>query len=159
MANNEYKILSEDAIKYLCGLIRNLASVSEGIDNINLADDKTFSNIHIKNLIDKCLEDANAKADETYVAKENGKSLIANTEIERLASINNYDDTEITSKISNVESAIETLNGDVSIEGSVAKQATITVNDALNNYYTKTEVDGILGDIASVLDTINGEII
>lgn len=159
MANNEYKILSEDAIKYLCGLIRNLASVSEGIDNINLADDKTFSNIHIKNLIDKCLEDANAEADETYVAKENGKSLIANTEIERLASINNYDDTEITSKISNVESAIETLNGDVSIEGSVAKQATITVNNALNNYYTKTEVDGILGDIASVLDTINGEII
>lgn len=159
MENNEYKILSEDAIKYLCGLIRDLASVSEGIDNINLADDKTFSNIYIKNLIDKCLEDANAKADETYVAKENGKSLIANTEIERLASINNYDDTEITNKVSDVESAIETLNGDVSIEGSVAKQATITVNDALNNYYTKTEVDGMLGDIASVLDTINGEII
>ena len=158
MANN-YQILSEDAIKYLCGLIRDLASVSEGIDNINLADDKTFSNIYIKNLIDKCLEDANAKADETYVAKENGKSLIANTEIERLANINNYDDTEITSKVSNIESAIETLNGDVSIEGSVAKQAAITVNDALNNYYTKTEVDGILGDIASVLDTINGEII
>ena len=63
MANNEYKILSEDAIKYLCGLIRDLASVSEGIDNINLADDKTFSNIYIKNLIDKCLEDANAEAE------------------------------------------------------------------------------------------------
>ena len=54
MANHEYKILSEDSIKYLCGLIRDLASVSEGIDNINLADDKTFSNIYIKNLIDNC---------------------------------------------------------------------------------------------------------
>ena len=63
MANHEYKVLSEDAIKYLCGLIRDLASVSEGIDNINLADDKTFSNIYIKNLIDKCLEDANAEAE------------------------------------------------------------------------------------------------
>ena len=63
MKNNEYKVLSEDAIKYLCGLIRDLASVSEGIDNINLADDKTFSNIYIKNLIDKCLEDANAEAE------------------------------------------------------------------------------------------------
>ena len=63
MGNHEYKILSEDAIKYLCGLIRDLASVSEGIDNINLADDKTFSNIYIKNLIDKCLEDANAEAE------------------------------------------------------------------------------------------------
>ena len=60
---NNYKILSEDSIKYLCGLIRDLASVSEGIDNINLADDKTFSNIYIKNLIDKCLEDANAEAE------------------------------------------------------------------------------------------------
>ena len=63
MANHEYKILSEDSIKYLCGLIRDLASVSEGIDNLNLADDKTFSNIYIKNLIDKCLEDANAEAE------------------------------------------------------------------------------------------------
>ena len=63
MKNNEYKILSEDAIKYLCGLIRDLASVSEGIDNLNLADNKTFSNIYIKNLIDKCLEDANAEAE------------------------------------------------------------------------------------------------
>ena len=63
MENHEYKILSEDAIKYLCGLIRDLASVSEGIDNINLADDKTFSNIYIKNLINKCLEDANAEAE------------------------------------------------------------------------------------------------
>ena len=62
MANN-YQILSEDAIKYLCGLIRDLASVSDGIDNINLADNKTFSNIYIKNLIDKCLEDANAEAE------------------------------------------------------------------------------------------------
>ena len=63
MANHEYKTLSEDAIKYLCGLIRDLASISEGIDNINLADDKTFSNIYIKNLINKCLEDANAEAE------------------------------------------------------------------------------------------------
>ena len=62
MANHEYKVLSKDAIKYLCGLIRDLASVSEGIDNINLADDKTFSHIYIKNLINKCLQDANTEA-------------------------------------------------------------------------------------------------
>lgn len=54
--------LSLDSIKLLCGLIRDLASVSEGIDNLHLADDKTFSNIHIKNLIDKCLQDANTEA-------------------------------------------------------------------------------------------------
>lgn len=60
---NDYTTISKDGIKYLCGLVRDLASVSEGIDNINLADDKTFSNIYIKNLIDKCLEDANAEAE------------------------------------------------------------------------------------------------
>ena len=54
--------LSLDSIKLLTGLIRDLASVSEGIDNLHLADDKTFSNIYIKNLVDKCLQDANAEA-------------------------------------------------------------------------------------------------
>ena len=55
--------LSLDSIKLLTGLIRDLASVSEGIDNLHLADDKTFSNIHIKDLIDKCLQDANTEAE------------------------------------------------------------------------------------------------
>ena len=58
----QFYTLSLDSIKLLTGLIRDLASVSEGIDNLHLADDKTFSNIHIKNLIDKCLQDANAEA-------------------------------------------------------------------------------------------------
>ena len=60
MAN--YTTMSLDATKLLCGLIRDLASVSEGIDNLHLADNLTFSNIYIKNLVDKCLEDANAEA-------------------------------------------------------------------------------------------------
>ena len=62
MAKELYS-LSLDSIKLLCGLIRDLASVSEGIDNLHLADDKTFSNIYIKNLVDKCLQDANAEAE------------------------------------------------------------------------------------------------
>ena len=62
MAKEIYS-LSLDSIKLLCGLIRDLASVSEGIDNLHLADDKTFSNIHIKNLIDQCLQDANTEAE------------------------------------------------------------------------------------------------
>ena len=61
MAN--YTTMSLDATKLLCGLIRDLASVSEGIDNLHLADNLTFSNIHIKDLIDKCLQDANTEAE------------------------------------------------------------------------------------------------
>ena len=59
----QFYTLSLDSIKLLTGLIRDLASVSEGIDNLHLADDKTFSNIHIKDLIDKCLQDANTEAE------------------------------------------------------------------------------------------------
>ena len=62
MSQQNLYTLSLDATKLLCGLIRDLASVSEGIDNLHLADDKTFSNIHIKDLIDKCLQDANSEA-------------------------------------------------------------------------------------------------
>lgn len=58
----DYTLMSKDSIQYLCGLIRNLANVSEGINNTNLADDKVFSNLYTKKLIDKCLEDANTEA-------------------------------------------------------------------------------------------------
>ena len=43
------------------------------------------------------------EATETYVTKESGKSLIADTEIERLASVDNYDDTEIDNRIRAIE--------------------------------------------------------
>lgn len=59
---NKYTVMSEDSIKYVLGLIRDLASVSEAINNTNLADDKVFSNLYTKKLIDKCLEDANNEA-------------------------------------------------------------------------------------------------
>ena len=43
------------------------------------------------------------EASETYVAKEDGKSLIANAEIERLANVDNYDDTEIDNRVKAIE--------------------------------------------------------
>ena len=41
------------------------------------------------------------EAAETYVIKESGKSLIDDTEIERLASVSNYDDTNIRAELAN----------------------------------------------------------
>ena len=54
--------ISLEGIQYLCKCINQLASVSEAINNTNLADDKVFSNLYTKKLIDKCLEDANTEA-------------------------------------------------------------------------------------------------
>ena len=62
MSQNNLYSLSLDSIKYVLGLIRDLANVSEAINNTNLADDKVFSNLYTKKLIDKCLEDANTEA-------------------------------------------------------------------------------------------------
>ena len=58
----KYTTISKDGISYLCSCIKQLASVSEAINNTNLADDKVFSNLYTKKLIDKCLEDANTEA-------------------------------------------------------------------------------------------------
>ena len=59
MANKTYTTMSEESIRYLCGLINKIVSLpTDIISNINLADNLTFSNIHIKNLIDQCLQDA-----------------------------------------------------------------------------------------------------
>lgn len=44
-----------------------------------------------------------------YVVKENGKSLISDAEITRLASVINYDDTNIQSAISTLEDKVEAL--------------------------------------------------
>lgn len=44
------------------------------------------------------------------VDKETGKSLISDTEIERLASVDNYDDTEVRQKITAIETEQITQN-------------------------------------------------
>ena len=75
MSKQVYTVTKE-GIEYLCGLIRDVVSLpSEMISNINLADNLTFSNIHIKDLIDQCLKDANEYSNEvvnslTHLAAE-----------------------------------------------------------------------------------------
>ena len=64
-----YTVMSKPAIQYLCSVINQVVSLpTDVINNINLADNLTFSNIHIKNLIDQCLIDANDYADQVVNA-------------------------------------------------------------------------------------------
>lgn len=65
------------------------------------------------------------EATETYVAKESGKSLIADTEIERLAGVNNYDDAGLDNRVK-------------TIEGDYAKSSDIP---SLDGYATTEYVD------------------
>ena len=60
----QYTTMSKESIQYLCGLINQIATLPTSvIDNINLADNLTFSNIHIKDLVERCLIDAKDYAD------------------------------------------------------------------------------------------------
>lgn len=61
---NQYTTISKAGIELLCDLIRDLNSVSEGIDDINLRSDGTFSSVHITDLINNALEKANERAEE-----------------------------------------------------------------------------------------------
>ena len=65
---NQYTTMSEQAIKYLCGLIREVVSVSDSIDDIHLRTDGTFSSVKIDNLIKQCLADGKDYADEVCAA-------------------------------------------------------------------------------------------
>ena len=47
---SKYTTLSEEAISYICGLLRNMASVSDGVDDINIRSDGTFSSVKIDEL-------------------------------------------------------------------------------------------------------------
>lgn len=75
------------------------------------------------------------------VDKEEGKSLISDTEIERLASIKNYDDSKI-------QEAISTLTGNSSVEGSVDKK----IADAFNDFATKVSDDKIVNTYKELID-------
>ena len=67
------------------------------------------------------------------VDKVEGKSLVDDSEIARLATLTNYDDTEVKNQI-----ATKANSADV---------------------YTKTEIDNMIGTISSTLDTLNGEVV
>ena len=58
------RILSEQNLRYVLGFIRDLSKVSEGIDNLHLADDKTFSNIYINLLLEQLKEECKDYTDE-----------------------------------------------------------------------------------------------
>ena len=90
------------------------------------------------------------EASETYVAKEDGKSLIADTEIERLASVDNYDDTQVNSDITALSNRVK------SVEDEVPNLATNTYvgEQIANAEHLKREIVTVLPSDAEASDNI-----
>lgn len=53
----KYKILNDEAIAKLCSLIRESHSISEAINDTNLATNSTFSSVHIQQIMDALSEE------------------------------------------------------------------------------------------------------
>ena len=157
MAN--YTTMSLDATKLLCGLIRDLASVSEGIDNLHLADDKTFSNIHIKDLIDKCLEDANSEAQKlvgalTHLTCEetNVQPTLDNSEVNviYLYSVNGNPPYQQYLKISDTK-LVDLGSTSISLTDY------IKAADVAKGYATKTELKAVTDKIGTTTLTTTAQ--
>ena len=79
--NNLYT-LSKPAIEYLCNCINQLANVSEGIDDLNLRSDSTFSSVKIDTLLNTLKTDCNDYTDKLVTNLSRLELKIANAESE-----------------------------------------------------------------------------
>ena len=82
------------------------------------------------------------------VDKVNGKSLISDSEIARLSTLKNYDDSNIRSQLNNIENEIDELregNTEIDLTNYVTKSELSTKADKteLHSHTNKTVLDGI----------------
>ena len=77
-----YTTLSRECYTYLIGLIRNLANVSEGIDDLHLRSDGTFSSVKIDTLLNTLQTDCNEYTDRLVANLSRLELKIANDESE-----------------------------------------------------------------------------
>ena len=77
-----YTTLSREGYTYLIGLIRNLANVSEGIDDLHLLSNGTFSSVKIDTLLNTLRTDCNEYTDRLVTNLSRLELKIANDESE-----------------------------------------------------------------------------
>ena len=148
MAN--YEVLSHAAIVYLTGLIRDLASVSEGVDDLHLASNSTFSSVKIDTLIRQCLQDSNDYTDR----------LVANLSRLELKLVTS--ESEITQP--NImylykPSGSTSYEQYVVIEGTKVLLGTTDIN--MGDYYTITQADAkfvLKTDFDSLKTKVDGKV-
>ena len=91
------------------------------------------------------------EADGKFVAKETGKSLISDTEIARLAEVNNYDDSAVRTLIGNNATAIENI-----IKEGGAIDTAVAAEAAIARAAEKKNADDIAA-INALLNTVDSE--
>ena len=148
--------LSRPAIQYLCGLIRDMANVSEGIDDLNLKTNGTFSSVKIDTLLNTLKTDCN----------EYTEKLVANLSRLELKLVTS--ESEITE--SNIlylfkPDGATSYNQYVVIEGNKVLLGTCDIDmaqylkiaDASKTYATKTELKAVTDKIGTTTLTTTAQ--
>ena len=114
-----------------------------------------------KHIKDKISTDVNSALN-TKVDKVTGKSLVSDTEIERLKNVDNYDDSNIKTSITNINSKLDTkANKSELFSGSYNDLTDKPTIPDISNLATKTEVNKKLsiqqavGDAGKILKVGN----
>ncbi|MDD6005668.1 MAG: pyocin knob domain-containing protein, partial [Firmicutes bacterium] len=90
------------------------------------------------------------EASNTYVTKEAGKSLVSDTEIARLASIDNYDDTELRTKIEKKANITDIPTVPTKVSELENDSNYLTEHQDLSEYALKTEIPDVSGFLTNV---------
>ena len=130
MANN-YTTISKKGIEYLCGLINQLANVSEGIDDLNLRTDGTFSSVKIDTLLNTLKTDCNEYTDRLVANLSRLELKIATSESEI---------TQPNTMYLYKPSGSSSYEQYVVIEGTKVLLGTTDIN--MGDYYTIAQADG-----------------
>lgn len=135
----------EQDIEYITDL--DITGINESLDNLsnNVAQHDNRLNTLTLKLADK-------------VDKQTGYSLMANTEINRLANVSNYDDTEIKEQLNTISDKVD--NYDLQIDGKVDKiegksLSTNDYTDADKNLIqsNKTRLNSLTTDVENLQTT------
>ena len=129
MANN-YTTVSKKGIEYLCGLINQLANVSEGIDDLNLRTDGTFSSVKIDTLLNTLKTDCNDYTDRLVANLSRLELKIATSESEI---------TQPNTMYLYKPSGSSSYEQYVVIEGAKVLLGTTDIN--MGDYYTISQTD------------------
>ena len=129
MANN-YTTVSKKGIEYLCSLINQLANVSEGIDDLNLRTDGTFSSVKIDTLLNTLKTDCNEYTDRLVANLSRLELKIATSESEI---------TQPNTMYLYKPSGSSSYEQYVVIEGTKVLLGTTDIN--MGDYYTISQTD------------------
>ena len=138
--------IEKSAIEYLCGLIRELSNVSEGIDDINLRSDGTFSSVKIDTLLNNLETNCNGYTDR----------LVANLSRLELKIVTNEADINKSNVLYlHKPDGATSYNQYVVIEGNKVLLGTTDIS--MTDYYTITQADAKFA-LKITTDTLTTEV-